>query len=286
MTGNAKWCCSSDGTFTTPEPDRSGCQEIWINDIDNQIDNGTIPATDIVNDVNKQLMQSNTSISGGGMVSLVDSMNRAIDLRSRQLLAGNVTYQESQSFAQDSYSTYDILLGSILSWQELTDPWLRYNTSSNIFISVTELSTLTINSLYALSSSYCPSGMSTYQYPTLEVILSTLQPQDSNEEIHVRPLTYSDVSITVQPNLLLKQPLDVCVGTMTVFYNIEVTSTQMFPDVVVLNRSEINDKQAPPGLYNKIVEFSFSKIDGTGGFQAVNGANGVEYIIDHMNKVQ
>ena len=52
------------------------------------------------------------------MVTIVDSMEASVVLMEDQLTA-NATLDDAEKFANETYSSFDILLGSIVSWQEL-----------------------------------------------------------------------------------------------------------------------------------------------------------------------
>ena len=54
------------------------------------------------------------------MVTIVDSMEASIVLLEDQL-AENATLDDAEKFANETYSSFDILLGSIVSWQELSN---------------------------------------------------------------------------------------------------------------------------------------------------------------------
>ena len=48
------------------------------------------------------------------MVTIVDSMEKTVVLMEEQLTAENATADDAEKFANESYSSFDILLGSII----------------------------------------------------------------------------------------------------------------------------------------------------------------------------
>ena len=89
-----------------------------------------------------------------------------------------------------------------------------------------------------------------------------------------------DVSIEVQPSLLIDgSTSESCFGTTTAFYDIDVISTQMFPESAP---SVLDDRQVTPLLFSKMVDFSLSGVEVPLGSDIERGA--VVYKMVHKTK--
>jgi len=107
--GTAEWYCDPETApdFATPEPDRSRCQEEWIEDVVDLVEEGNETATNIMDEILLNLNDPGTGsggVSGGGLLELTQLIPRITLLQAEQVAEGNVEGEEVYGA-----SAYDVI---------------------------------------------------------------------------------------------------------------------------------------------------------------------------------
>ncbi len=130
----ASWTCGTDGSFTTPQPDRTGCTEEWVDGIADLINNNT-NAVDIAGNITDELDSvENEPISGGGILLLSDLIKDMTDLHMEQTgSGGEEALEANRDYTNLTFAIIDSLLDESLGWKEIPEDASRHSASSGLF---------------------------------------------------------------------------------------------------------------------------------------------------------
>ena len=102
-------------------PDRSDCQDSWLPDIEDEINNPDIPSTDNSEVIENELGKTDEGVTGDTLNTLPDVLGDLLEKRAREINDSNITPEDQMKFYLSFMSNIDTLISFKKTWRDL-DP--------------------------------------------------------------------------------------------------------------------------------------------------------------------
>lgn len=135
--GTARWLCNGCD-FEEFQPDRSECVADWVGEVENEIQNTEITSLEISNNIlenTKPPTDNDPGITGGSIIKLFDQYGDLFIKHDNY--NGDSDY--NHQFTENIVKATSVILRSDIGWNEIHDELLRFETSSEILLSMDNL---------------------------------------------------------------------------------------------------------------------------------------------------
>eukprot|EP00095_Tigriopus_kingsejongensis_P010627 maker-scaffold1028_size131186-snap-gene-0.43 protein:Tk10627 transcript:maker-scaffold1028_size131186-snap-gene-0.43-mRNA-1 annotation:"CIRL" len=240
-TGEAQWLCNGlSFRFEGSQPDRSQCVDDWISEVQDMVNTGQDSLT-ITDNILGHVTDS-TEITGGTLLSSVDVLEDVLELHQSQITE-TPDDAKNRAYVAASFEVLDALLGSTLSWEEVSEDDTRFNASSRILAYTDRIGAFSLSTLEQCE------GQIIHDLKVMFVDQSIYQEYTEDELVfHGR-----GVKITV-PNPSIPQGAS-CHEALGVSYAIDLKKTKMFPNFPEV--SDLSYDGLTTGLFPTLLDFTF-----------------------------
>ena len=102
-------------------PDRSDCQDSWLPDIEDEINNPDIPSTDNSEVIENELGKTDEGVTGDTLNTLPNVLGDLLEKRAREINDSDITPDDQMKFYLSFMSNIDTLISFKKTWRDL-DP--------------------------------------------------------------------------------------------------------------------------------------------------------------------
>ncbi|KAF4531000.1 hypothetical protein B566_EDAN009744 [Ephemera danica] len=145
--GDAVWFCAFNSTYITTVPDYSGCHNVWVDDLNNRIENHNISSWDLLK--NTDLYATEDSLFGHEMTDVINFSNTSMSLlideqKSEKNSSMSLKLDERRYMAESTLRVIDRILKYNKQWEQLKEyeqvqlGMQMQNTTDFLGFSVTE----------------------------------------------------------------------------------------------------------------------------------------------------
>ncbi len=203
-------------------------------------------------------LDSGETLSGGGLLELVYSMEDVTALQGQQL-ANGTGYDGEEEYAVSAYDVVNSLFESVYSWKEVGDDDERWWAGSSLLGQIDQIGALTIEELRAnddgrQSQGTCQELERTYDYTLLHTELTRTVPSKSE------PFVYSSEGVEVQvPASFLRTGPDGCGDVVAGKLAVDFSETQAFPESPPSQEELLaaeDDSKVQDGLQGVLADFT------------------------------